>query len=213
MPDGRVTVTADSIGGTPPLTSLELPDNGGIPLAEDWRNVAAVAFRNLRWQLSGANVEYSLHLQGAPFPLLWIGPPYIFAGNTWTNSALTINVLNAKAGDDLCISAWGTCQLNSISDPGDVIGELQLNVVEDVGGLASSTAVPGLSVITDDNGALATPHNASFHLSARHRVVAPGTARVTLQLRSQDVTGGGGTATLLLLFSARMDITHARRST
>lgn len=43
---GRVDVTKDSIGGAAPITSIELADDGGIPLAADWRNVAAMALKN-----------------------------------------------------------------------------------------------------------------------------------------------------------------------
>ncbi|HMY18081.1 MAG TPA: hypothetical protein PKA58_17275 [Polyangium sp.] len=45
-PVGRVDITAADAVGSAPITSIELPDNGGKPLAEDWQNVAAMALAN-----------------------------------------------------------------------------------------------------------------------------------------------------------------------
>ena len=45
-PVGRVDITAADAVGAAPITTIELPDNGGKPLAEDWQNVAAMALAN-----------------------------------------------------------------------------------------------------------------------------------------------------------------------
>lgn len=45
-PVGRVDITAADAVGSAPITAIELPANGGKPLAEDWQNVAAMALKN-----------------------------------------------------------------------------------------------------------------------------------------------------------------------
>ncbi len=45
-PVGRVDITAADAVGTAPITTIEMPANGGKPLAEDWQNVAAMALAN-----------------------------------------------------------------------------------------------------------------------------------------------------------------------
>jgi hypothetical protein len=45
-PVGRVDITAADVVGTPPITSIELSDNGGDPTADDLHNIAAMALAN-----------------------------------------------------------------------------------------------------------------------------------------------------------------------
>lgn len=45
-PPGRVDVTKADVGAAAPITTIELADDGGKPLAVDWRNVAAMALKN-----------------------------------------------------------------------------------------------------------------------------------------------------------------------
>ncbi len=45
-PVGRVDITAADVVGTPPITSIELSDNGGDPTADDLHDIAAMALAN-----------------------------------------------------------------------------------------------------------------------------------------------------------------------
>jgi hypothetical protein len=195
-----------------PFTEIECPSDDAEVAAADIRRVAAALLANDVYLASGAVVPYQFTQTNFTLPAPAIGPPNTFSGATWTDSIVALDVPNTKASDDLRIEVWGTWQLNSSSAPGDVVGEARIQVTEDVAGTPSAVPVVGIAVITDDSGALTLPHEEPYVLRVRHRITNPGTARVTLQVRSEDLTGGAGTATLILLFSARLDVDHAKRS-
>lgn len=205
-------VTAASYVGTPPAVSILMPDDGDPRTAAWIRSLAAVVLANDGYLAAGQVVPYQFTQTNFTLPAPAIGPPNTFSGATWTDSIVTLDVPSAKAGDDLRIEVWGTWQLNASSSPGDVVGEARVQVTEDVAGTPSPVPVAGIAVITDDSGVLTLPHEDPYVIRVRHRITNPGTARVTLQVRSEDLTGGAGTATIVLLFSARLDVDHYKRS-
>jgi len=209
-PVGRVDITAADAVGSAPITSIELPDNGGKPLAEDWQNVAAMALANAFGSGYAVRSQHKDIVTSSPWG---ITSPRITAGNTWTSTSITLDVANCKVGDVIEVYAHGNWQLNSSTAPGDVVGRAKLLFTENVGGSPSVIGtVYDLATITDDDGSLVLPHNEPWKLAARHTVVAAGTTRIVVQGRSEDLTGGAGTGTIVFMFSARMDITHWRKS-
>jgi len=195
-----------------PFTSINCPDDKGDVAAADIRRVAAALLGNDAYLASGQVVPYQFTDANFTPPTPIIGPPNLFSGATWTDSKVTLDVLNTKAGDDLRIEAWGTWQLNSACAPGNVIGEARIQVTEDVAGTPVLAPVNGIATVTANGGTATLPLEAQYLVRVRHRVTNPGTARVTLQIRSEDLTGGPGTATLILFFSARLDVDHSKRS-
>lgn len=157
-----------------------------------------------------AFVRYNSVLENFTSPFQ-IGPPNSFSGSTWTDSAMTLTVTGAAQYDDLEIAVWGNWQLNTTS-ASTTIGEMRLLVTEDSGGTPSDQVVDGIAIISDDSGNVTPPHNEPFMIRATHRIGTAGDATIKLQLRSEDLTGGAGTATLILMFSVRMDVTHCKRS-
>ena len=209
-PVGRVDITAADAVGSAPITSIELPDNGGKPLAEDWQNVAAMALANAFGSGYAVRSQHKDIVTSSPWA---IASPNNAAGNTWTSTSITLDVANCKVGDVIEVYAHGNWQLNSSTAPGDVVGRAKLLFTENVGGSPSVIGtVYDLATITDDGGSLVLPHNEPWQLAARHTVVAAGTTRIVVQGRSEDLTGGAGTGTIVFMFSARMDITHWRKS-
>lgn len=206
-------VTAADYGGSLPVVSILCPDAGEEIKAEDIRVPVAALLAQHEWALSDAVVEYEFtDVPATPFV---VGPPNTFSGNTWTDSSVTLDVPDAIAGDDLKIDVWGNWQLNALgggAGPGDVVGKLRVQVIEDVDVTPTPFEPAGIGIIYDDGGSLSLPHNEPYTLHVRHRITNPGKARVTLQVRSEDIVGGSGTATLVLMFSARLDVSHHRRS-
>jgi len=209
---GTVYVSSADAGPGAPFSQILCPDDGAQVKAQDVRTVAAAVLANTEWALEDRELHYEYtNVPASPFA---VGPPNTFSGNIWTDSIVTFVVPGAKAGDDLLIRAWGNWQLNSTSSAGDVVGKARIEVVEDPGGGGPLGVfdLVGNAVLTDDSGALALPHNEEYTLIARHRVVGDSDALVKIQVRSEDLTGGAGIATIVLMFSARLDITHVRRS-
>lgn len=135
-----------------------------------------------------------------------IGPPNLFTTSTFTDSAITLDVPGALVGDDLRISVWGTWQLNTASSA-DVIGQLRANVIENFGGTPVSTPVAGTAVIIGT-----APLTLQYVLRVRHRIANAGTARVSIQARILDTSGGAGTGTVIFLFGSRLDVDRTIRS-
>lgn len=209
-PVGRVNITAADAVGMAPITTIELPDNGGKPLAEDWQNVAAMALANMFGSGYAARSQYKDVVTSSPWA---IASPNLATGNTWTSTSITLDVANCNVGDVIEVCAHGNWQLNSSSAPGDVVGRAKLLFTENVSGSPSViSTVYDLATITDDGAALTLPHNEPWSLAARHTVVTAGTTRIVVQGRSEDLTGGAGTGTIVFMFSARMDVNHWRKS-
>lgn len=183
-------------------------------LSADVNTIAERAFRRTRYlyeDLLADKIVPYVFTQSNFSGSYEIGPPNLFSGATWTDSSVTVDVPNTVAGDDLRISAWGTWQLNTAS-AATTIGEMRVHVTEGVGVSDVSAPATGIATILEQPGTPGDPVVQPYMLNVRHRVVNPGTARVTLQLRSEDLTGGAGTATLILQFSARLDVDHHIRS-
>jgi len=209
-PVGRVDITAADAVGTAPIATIELPANGGKPMAEDWQNVAAMALANVFG--AGYPVRYS-YLDVATSSPWVITSTYLVSGNTWTSTSITLDIPDCSVGDVIEVHAHGNWQLNASTSPGDVAGRAKLLFTEDVSGTPSAIAtVYNLATITDDSGALTLPHNEPWTLTARHTIVAAGTTRIVVQGRTEDLTGGAATGTIIFTFSARMDVTHYRKS-
>ncbi len=207
-------VSAADYGGTLPLTSISCPDAGEKVKAEDIRAPVAAFLAALKG--IGHPVEYTFTQTGTAPSFFVIGPPNLFSGNTWTDSIMLIDVPNCKAGDKIEVHAFGNWQLNSSSSPGDVVGRARIGIVEDVdaangGPYVFPVAEYGKATIYDDGGALTLPHNEEYSLHFKYTVIEHGKTRFTVQVRSEDLTGGAGTGTVILMFSARMDITHWRK--
>jgi hypothetical protein len=105
-PVGRVDVTAADAVGAAPITSIEMPADGGKPLAVDWRNVAAMAL---------ANHEY---IEGITDDL--DTEKVDVAGDTMTGT-LTISPSGAVAG--LVVSAGPASGQTAIQGTGNGIGQ------------------------------------------------------------------------------------------
>jgi hypothetical protein len=139
-------------------------------------------------------------------PTFAVGAP--IASATYADSTITVDVTGTLVGDDLRIRAWGTWQLNATSSPGDVVGKARIRVTEDVGGTPVSSSPIGEATIYDDAGNFAVPHNEPYVLDVRFRCTTPGTTRVTVQAKYEDLTGGAATGTMVFMFSARLDVDH-----
>jgi hypothetical protein len=209
-PIGRVDITAADAVGSAPITSIELPDDGGKPLAADWQNVAAMALANAFGAGYPVRSSYSEVVTSSPWA---IASTNTVSGNTWTSTSVTLDVADCAVDDVIEVHAHGHWQLNASDAPGDVVGRAKLLFTEDVSGTPSAIAtVYSQATITDDGASLTLPHNEPWTLTARHTIVAAGTTRITVQARSQDLTGGAGLGTVVFMFSARMDVTHLRKS-
>lgn len=207
-------VTAASYGGTLPVTSILAPNDGDDVVAQDLRDAEAALLAALKG--IGHPVEYTFVQTGTAPGFFVIGPPNLFSGNTWTDSIIKIDVPNCKAGDKIEVHAFGNWQLNSSSSPGDIVGRARIGIVEDVdaangGPFTYPVAEYGKATIYDDGGSLTLPHNEEYSLHFKYTVIEPGKTRFTVQVRSEDLTGGAGTATIVLMFSGRMDITHWKK--
>jgi hypothetical protein len=210
----RTPVTAASYGGTLPVTSILAPNDGDDVVAQDLRDAEAALLAALKG--IGHPVEYTFVQTGTAPGFFVIGPPNLFSGNTWTDSIIKIDVPNCKAGDKIEVHAFGNWQLNSSSSPGDIVGRARIGIVEDVdaangGPFTYPVAEYGKATIYDDGGSLTLPHNEEYSLHFKYTVIEPGKTRFTVQVRSEDLTGGAGTATIILMFSARMDVTHWKK--
>jgi hypothetical protein len=151
-------------------------------------------------------IPYSFAL--VPTTPFVVGPPNTFTSSTYTASIITLDIPDVQVGDDIKVTAWGGWQLNSSSSPGDVVGRARFRFDDDVMGGTHDAYPDGLATITDDGGNLTLPHNEQYSMSATHRALFAGTTRVRVQIATEDITGGAGTGTIILLFSARMDVDH-----
>ncbi len=195
------------------LTSAEFDPQDKVlgNSAVESNDVNAIASRALR---RAAYLRQSLLVEkiipyvftAVPTTPFAIGAP--IAGSAYADSTITVDVLNTQAGDDLRIRAWGTWQLNATSSPGDVAGKARIRVTEDVAGTPAASSPIGEATIYDDNGVFAVPHNEPYVLDVRFRCTTPGTTRVTVQAKYQDLTGGAATGTVVFMFSARLDVDH-----
>lgn len=219
-PLGRVDVTAADIGAPAPITSIELADDGGLPLAADLHNIAAMALKNHAFLAADRDVEYTYTDVPVPSLAPLITAPNSIAGapgNAWTDMSILVDVPNCKVGDDIKVRVWGSWQFNAASNA-TTVGRARVAFYLDPGG--TPTLVPnvlGEATIGNDGGSLALPHNENFAMEYRYRVTAPiptdpVTVRAVVQARSLDLSGGAGTATVFFLHSARMDVTHSKRS-
>jgi hypothetical protein len=198
-----------AVGG--PFVSINCPSNNDPAAAEDIRRLCAALLRNDEFQRGERDVEYVYY--DVPLTPFALAATSVFSGNTWTNGSITLDVLSTKANDDLTISLWGNWQLNATSSVGDVVGRMRVEVLEDASGTPLAAYPPGVATIGDDGGNFAVPHTEPYALHYRHRITSPGTARVTIQCRSEDITGGAATGTIILVFSGRLDVRHSKRTT
>jgi hypothetical protein len=203
-------VTAADYGGSLPLASISCPDAGEQVKAEDIRAPVAALLANDAFVIQSREITYTFAEEGAG-PTYVIGPPNLFTSNTWTDSKVTVDVPDCVVGDDLEVICWGDWQLNTATNP-SVVGRARIEIIEDSAGVP--LVVPNLygkaSIVTPGGGTL--PHVSNYDISLRHRVTAAGTAKVTLQIRYEDLTAGVGTATIILQLSARLDVKRVRRS-
>jgi hypothetical protein len=219
-PVGRKDVTAADIGMAAPITKVELADDFGKPIAKDIRDVAAMALKNHAYLTADQNVEYTYTDVPIPGLLPLIAAPNNIMGapgNTWTDMSIKVDVIDCKVGDDIKVRVWGSWQFNAASNA-TTVGRARVAFYLDPAG--TPTLVPnvlGIATISDDGGSLTLPHTENFYMEFRYRVAAPiptnpVTVRAVVQARSEDLTGGAGTATVFFLHSARMDVTHTKRS-
>lgn len=211
LPPDHQLVSAADAGPGAPFTEVECPSDDAEAAAEDIRRVCAALLANQSWWFENREIHYEY--TNVPGSSPWKVDATNFSGNTWTDSVIYVDVPDAKAGDDLLIRAWGNWGINSTSALGDIVGKLRIEVVEDPGGGGPLGVfdLDGNAVITDMSLTVPPTHVEQYAMTSHHRVVGDSTARVKIQVRSQDLTGGAGAATILLMFSARMDVTHVRR--
>jgi hypothetical protein len=216
---GRLIVTEstnNTLGPGAPITAIELPANGALPLAEDWRNVAAMALRNHKYLSQDKDVEYLYQDNPTPSLTPTITAPNMASGNTWANTSIKIDVPGCKLGDDIKVRVWGSWQLNTASNA-TTVGRARVAFFLDPAGTpVQITSENGIITISDDGGALTLPHNENYFMEYRVRIggvlpFSPITLRAVVQARSEDLSGGAGTATVIFLHSARMDLTHVKR--
>jgi hypothetical protein len=217
-PPGRKDVTAADIGAAAPIKTIELVDDFGKPIAKDIRDVAAMSLKNMGYVLADHLTEYSYSDVPVPSLAPLITAPNLAAGNAWVNTSIFIDIPNCKIGDDLKMAAWGSWMLNAVSNA-TTVGRLRISIYVDPAGVNTplATSTTGYATIGDDSGNLAVPHTENYSVGYRYRVTGPiptdpVTLRVIVQARSEDLAGGAGTATLLFLHTAKLDVTHVKRS-
>lgn len=134
-PVGRVDVTAADAVGAAPIDTIELPADGGKPLAADWRNVAAMALANDDYRATQIDTINN----GGPFT----------KGITVTQSTLN--------GKGITVTGNGTgsaVYATSGSGNGGYTGQFLAAVGSNAGGVfcsADGTGVP-LVVVSGANG-------------------------------------------------------------
>jgi hypothetical protein len=206
----RQNITAADHIGAVPVTAISCPGDKDPAMAADFRIIAAALLANHFGAGYPVRSSYSEVVTSSPWA---IASTNTAAGNTWTSTSITLDVSDCEIGDEIEVHAHGHWQLNASDAPGDVVGRAKLLFTEDVSGTPSAIAtVYSQATITDDGASLTLPHNEPWTLTARHTIVAAGTTRITVQARSQDLTGGAGEGTVVFMFSARMDVTHLRKT-
>lgn len=203
-------VTAADHGGSLPLASISCPDAGEEIKAEHIRTPVAALLAECKWLRETQRTTHTFAEENATSPFE-IGPPNTFTTNTWTDSKVTINVAGCLVGDDLDIDLCGDWQLNTASTA-TVIGRGRIEITEDASG--TPTIVPNLygkASIHQPTG-VTLPFATGYALKMKHRVTTAGTAKVTFQVRREDLSGGAGTGTVILWLSARLDVVRYRRS-
>lgn len=213
VPDGETDIMAlvpvgPAVGG--PFASVDCPVDGSPILALDIRRPTAALLRNDEWVTKEREVEYAFAEEGVG-PTFVIGPPNLFNSATYVDSKVVLEIPDCQVDDDIKIMAWGDWQLNTASNP-SVVGRARIEITEDIDG--APLVVPNVygkaSIVTPGGGAL--PHVSNYVLHIKHRVTTAGKTKVALQVAYEDLTGGAGTATIILQLSARMDITHVSRN-
>lgn len=211
-PIGYTTVSAADYGGTLPVAELNVPDDGTEIIAADIRNYETAFLAQSQFLTSLREVEYVYTDQPTPSLAPVITAPNTIASASWADTSIKIDIPNCAIGDDLKIRVWGSWQLNTVSSP-TTVGRARVGVILDP--LGAPLVVPnvyGIATISDDSGALTVPHNENYAMEYRYRVTQAGTVRAIVQAKYEDLSGGVGTATLVFLHSARMDITHVKRN-
>lgn len=204
-----------ALGG--PFATVLCPDDKNPATAEDIRRVVAALLRNDTIAFAEREVEYTYVDPTATAALPPIATPNLATGNAWTATSVKIDIPNCKENDDIKVRVWGSWQLNTTSNA-TTVGRARVGFYLDPLGTPLLVGnVKGIATISDDGGALNLPHNENYFLEYRYRVTGPlptdpVTVRAVLEARSEDLSGGAGTATMVFLHSARMDVTHVKRT-
>lgn len=195
------------------LTSAEFdPQDKVLPNSTvESNDVNAIALRALRRTaylraslISEAIVPYQTTYSAA-YPT----PIDTQSSATYVDFGMHQDVASCKVGDILDISICGTWQLNSPS-AATTIGQMRILVSDDYGGTPTDTALSGaIAIVEQSTGVSATM---SFCVRTKHVVQEVGTSRARVQCRYNDLLGGAGTATLLMLFESRIDVIRYRMS-
>lgn len=203
-------VTAADSAAPLPLAGISCPDAGEEIKAEHIRTPVADFLAMNGWLQTTQRTTHTFAEENATSPFI-IGPPNAFTTNTWTDSKVTINVPSCRVGDDLDIGLCGDWQLNTASTA-TVVGRGRIEIIEDSGG--TPTIVPNLygKVSIQPPTGVTLPFATGYALNMKHRVTIAGTAKVTFQVRYEDLSGGAGTGTTILWLSARLDVVRYRRS-
>jgi hypothetical protein len=207
LPAGHQMVDASSVPPNTFFFQVECPDDSAEIAAADIRRVAATALANDGRLLRDVEVPYSWTFA---FPTL--GPAGqlhnvdpITGPLVWTDTGVTLDVLDTKPTDDLMISAWGQWRFEILSGAAVQAGRLRFLVVEDADGAASSIPIDHFAVHAQSG--LTLP----FMLMARHRLNKGGKATVHLQKQIALYGPGVGTSTVYVKYSAKLDVLHRRR--
>lgn len=176
-----------------PFRSIECPSDDAPAEADDIRRVAAALLANDVF-IQAETFKHYTASANAPGPAFAFGGVYLFttAVSGWVDSPLFVDTPAVFAGDDLIVKASGNWQFNGSSTP-NVVTKVRLAVIEDFGGASTLIPLPGTQIIIDNAPGPGLPRNQNYALSAIHRVIASGPARVIVQGITYDLTGGAGT--------------------
>jgi hypothetical protein len=195
------------------LTSVEFdPQDKVLPnspvQSNDVNAIASRALRRTAYLRSKVLAEKLLSYDNT-FTSVYPAVINTFTTNSFVDSSVLLDIPNCVAGDRLRLQATGAWSLNGPS-AGTVIGELQFAVVEDFGGAASLVIPEGYATIFEQvAGSNSAQH---YSMYAMHEITTAGPARVKLRARKNDLSGGAGTATVVLFIIARIDVDHLVRS-
>jgi hypothetical protein len=139
-PVGRVDVTAADIGGSAPITTIELPANGGAYKAEDLRNVWAASAKNNNALVANDSKTTTtikvLNPIGSGGGSLEVFNT--FPGDT-LSAAVFVDIASVAVGDKIDASLVFDATATVVA--GDYV--LTLIAIEDYGGTATQTDIPG----------------------------------------------------------------------
>ncbi len=202
-------VTPGDYGGSLPVNSIQCPNDNNDVVAADLRAAVAALLANDTFVQNDRETWLSgFHEDGAP-PLYVVGSIPTFSGNTWTDTDIIVDALDMVAGDDFEIDLDGTWNRNTATNV-FCIGMMRIVVVEDVGGANTLVVLPGVATISEIAANAQTMQQYNLHRA--HRLGTSGRTKFKAQIRSMDLSGGAGTATIILQISATMQVKRIRRN-